>query len=36
MKIERRTFKVEVRKGSDSRNISGTAVVFNQRSENLG
>lgn len=36
MKIERRTFKVEVRKSGDGRKISGTAVVFNQRSENLG
>jgi uncharacterized protein len=36
--LERRIFKVEVRKAgdADSRKIRGTAVVFNQRSENLG
>jgi HK97 family phage prohead protease len=33
---ERRFFKAEIRKSSDSRKIAGTAVVFNQRSENLG
>ena len=34
---ERRVFKAELRKsGDDGRKISGTAVVFNQRSENLG
>ena len=37
MKIERRTFKVEVRKAADgTRKINATAVVFNQLSENLG
>lgn len=36
MKVERRTFRVEVRKAGDGRTIRGTAVVFNQRSENLG
>jgi hypothetical protein len=36
MKFERRTFKVEVRKSPDGRKINGTAVVFNQLSENLG
>lgn len=36
MKIERRTFKVELRKSEDGRKIRGTAVVFNQLSENLG
>jgi HK97 family phage prohead protease len=36
MKIERRTFKAELRKSGDGRKIRGTAVVFNRRSENLG
>lgn len=36
MKFERRTFKVEVRKSGDGRKLRGTAVVFNQLSENLG
>lgn len=36
MKIERRTFKVEVRKGADGRKIDGTAVVYNMLSEDLG
>lgn len=36
MKFERRTFKVEVRKSEDGRKLRGTAVVFNQLSENLG
>src|SRR5580698_5694681 len=36
MKIERRVFRAEVRKTEGARKISGTAVVFNQRSENLG
>lgn len=36
MKIERRTFKAELRKDGESRKVSGTAVVFNQLSENLG
>jgi HK97 family phage prohead protease len=36
MKFERRTFKVEIRKSADGRKIRGTAVVFNQLSENLG
>ena len=34
--IERRIFKVEVRKSEDGRKLRGTAVVFNQLSENLG
>jgi HK97 family phage prohead protease len=34
--IERRVFKVEVRKSEDGRKLRGTAVVFNQLSENLG
>ncbi len=33
---ERRVFTVEVRKSADGRKIHGTAVVFNQRSQNLG
>ena len=36
MKRERRTFKVELRKSDDGRKMRGTAVVFNQLSENLG
>jgi len=36
MKLERRTFKAELRKSGDGRKIRGTAVVFNRRSENLG
>jgi HK97 family phage prohead protease len=36
MKFERRVFKVEVRKSEDGRKLRGTAVVFNQLSENLG
>jgi uncharacterized protein len=36
MKVERRTFKAELRKSGEGRKIRGTAVVFNQRSENLG
>jgi hypothetical protein len=36
MKVERRTFKAELRTLGDGRKIRGTAVVFNQRSENLG
>jgi hypothetical protein len=36
MKIERRIFAAQVRKAEGARKISGTAVVFNQRSENLG
>jgi HK97 family phage prohead protease len=36
MKIERRTFKAELRKNGESRKIGGTAVVFSQLSENLG
>jgi HK97 family phage prohead protease len=36
MKIERRTFRAELRNSGDGRKIRGTAVVFNQRSENLG
>lgn len=36
MKVERRAFKVEVRKDAGCTKISGTAVVFNQLSENLG
>lgn len=36
MKYERRTFKVELRKSDDGRKMRGTAVVFNQLSENLG
>src|SRR5256885_92811 len=36
MKVERRTFKVEVRKSEDGRKINGTAVVYNTLSENLG
>jgi HK97 family phage prohead protease len=36
MKIERRTFKVEVRKGAAGRKINGTAVVYNSLSEDLG
>lgn len=34
--IERRTFKAELRKAGDGRKLRGTAVVFNQLSENLG
>lgn len=34
--MERRIFKVEVRKSEDGRKLRGTAVVFNQLSENLG
>jgi len=36
MKIERRTFKAELRKAGDSRKIRGLAIVFGQLSENLG
>jgi HK97 family phage prohead protease len=36
MKIERRTFRAELRKSADGRKIRGTAVVFNQRSQDLG
>ena len=36
MKVERRTFKAELRKSTDGRKIRGTAVVFNRFSENLG
>ncbi len=36
MKIERRIFQAEIRKADGARKITGTAVVFNQRSENLG
>ena len=36
MKVERRTFKVELRKSADGRKIRGTAVVFNQLSVDLG
>jgi len=36
MKIERRTFKAEVRKDGETRKIRGVAIVFNQLSENLG
>jgi HK97 family phage prohead protease len=34
--IERRTFRAELRKDGTGRKIRGTAVVFNQLSENLG
>lgn len=36
MKIERRTFKAELRKDGDGRKLRGVAIVFNQLSENLG
>lgn len=36
MKVERRYLKAEVRKSADGRTIIGRAVVFGQRSENLG
>jgi HK97 family phage prohead protease len=36
MKIERRTFRAEVRKDGEGRKLRGTAIVFNQLSENLG
>jgi HK97 family phage prohead protease len=36
MKIERRTFKAELRKDGESRKVRGVAIVYNQLSENLG
>ena len=36
MKKEIRTFKGEIRKAADGRKLTGTAVVFNQLSQNLG
>ena len=36
MKIERRTFKTEIRKDGNTRRIRGLAVVFNQLSNDLG
>jgi HK97 family phage prohead protease len=36
MKIERRTFKAEIRKDGNTRRIRGVAIVFNQLSNDLG
>jgi HK97 family phage prohead protease len=36
MKIERRTFKAEIRKDGNTRRIRGVAIVFSQLSQDLG